>query len=380
MKRIVLMYDGSSSAYAGAEVFFINTASELSRRGFEITLVDLPDSIIPRHLKEHGIPFKFVPFRKGRRIDIAGRQDYLMVTNTKIFHCCRLNLNKDCKVLVVEIDKDFWDDRHKGKSLFGWISNFTMRRWRQCLIDNGGLAVLEASAVELAASRGYRNVERMGRIPLMVPPVPKYTRVRQLQKADQLRFLGIARDAEYKIAPLAYFFPKFRAALPGATFKFVTHNTSHAREVFSKFGVDFVECVPGMPPEELNAFIDREADCVVAMGTTSLNAATLGVPTLVADASNEWPYPTDRFRWVHDSHENLGEYITSTDKPSYGIGVSEAVAALCDDYAQLSSSAARFVSENHSPKVFASAICDALGASAMNFGRYVLQTRFGVVR
>lgn len=380
MKRIVLMYDGASSLYAGAEVFFINVATELSRRGFGITLVDLPNSIIPRHLHEHGIPFEFVPFKKGRGIKIEGRQDYLMVTNTKIFHCCRLKLNRDCKVLVVEIDKDFWDDRYKDKSLFGWLSNLTMRKWRQCLINNGGLAVLESSAVELAAGRGYRNAGRMKCVPLMVPPVPEHARVRQLRKGRQLRFLGIARDAAYKIAPLAYFFPKIKAMLPDATFRFVTHNPTHASEIFAGFGVDFVECLPGMPPSALNAFIDTQADCVIAMGTTSLNAAALGIPTIVADASNEWPYPTDRFRWIHNSHENLGEYITGKDKPSYGIAVSEAVLALRNDYAGLSEAAIRFVEKNHSPDVFASAIQEALEASNMSFGRYVLRTRLGVIR
>ena len=380
MKRIVLMYDGSSSAYAGAEVFFINTATELSHRGFEITLVDLPDSIIPRHLKEHSIPFNFVPFRKGRRIDIASRQDYLMVTNTKIFHCCRLNLNKDCKVLVVEIDKDFWDDRHKGTSLFGWLSNLTMRKWRQCLIDNGGLAVLEVSAVELAASRGYRNVGRMKRIPLMVPQVPEHTRVRQAPKDGKWRFLGIARDAVYKITPLAYFFPKLKILMPNSTFRFVTHDVNHAKDVFAELGVDFVECVQGMSPEQLNQYIDCEADCVLAMGTTSLNTAALGVPTLVGDASNEWPYPTDKLRWAHDSHENLGEYITSQNKPSYGISVDCAVADLKKRYESLSLAAIDFVAKNHSPEVFTSAIIAALAASKVLFGRYVLSTRIGVLR
>lgn len=381
MKRIVLMYDGAASAYAGAEVFFINAAVELSKRGFGITLVDMADSLIPRHLKGIGIPFEFVEFKKGLRLAVPGRHDYLMVTNSKVFHCCRLKLNPDCKVLVVEIDKDFWYDRFKGDSLFHRLSNFTMRRWRQRLVDNGGLAVLEGSAREVAAARGYAMAEALPIVPLMVPEAPAYSRVRKSPvDMGRLRFLGVARDTEYKIAPLAYFFPKIRAKLPGSTFRFVTHNVNHAKDIFAKFGVDFVECVPGMPPESLNRYIDGEADCVLAMGTTSLNAAVLGVPTLVGDASNEWPYPTDRFRWIHDSHQNLGEYVTCLSKPSYGITVDQAISELRCSYESLSRAALDFVAKNHSPEAFSNGMVQALEASNMTFLRYVMVTRLGVVR
>jgi len=376
MKRIVLMYDGSSSSYAGAEMFFINTATELSKRGWGITLVDLQDSIVPRHLKAHGVPFEFVPFRKGRRIAISGKYDYLMVTNTKVFHCCRLSLNWDCKVLVVEIDKDFWDDKYRNDTLFHRLSNISMRRWRQSLISRRGIAVLEDSARQLSRDRGYSGADLMPLVPLMVPVVQEHSRVRRRTDENApWRFLGIARDAEYKIAPLAFFFPKLRSLLPNSTFSFVTHNVEHAKEVFAKFGVDFVKCVPGMPPERLDGYIDKEADCVVAMGTTSLNAATLGIPTLIADASNEWPYPTERFRWIHDSHENLGEYITSEVKPSYGI-----TADLQGSYDTLSAAAIDFVARKHSPDTFVRSLESALVASETSFIRYKMMTKFGVLR
>ena len=380
-KKIVLMYDGAASLYAGAEMFFINAATELSKHGFSVTLVDREDSIIPRHLVDHGVPFSFVPFRKGRRIPLPGRYDYLLVTNTKIFHCCRLGLNWDCKVLVVEIDKDFWDDRHGNDSVFHRISNWSMRRWRQSMIDKAGLSVLEASACRLAADRGYRNVDRMALVPLMAPDIPEHSRIRRMPDGSgKWRFLGIARDTEYKIAPLAYFFPRIRALIPNSVFKFVTHNTEHAKAIFENFGVDFVECVPGMPPEELNGYMDREADCVVAMGTTSINAATLGIPTLVGDATNEWPYPTDKFRWVHDSHENLGEYITSKAKPSYGITVAHAVEDLKSSYEGLSKAAIDFVAKRHSPDVFAESMMAALASSKVSFIRYRVMTKIGVLR
>ena len=381
MKRIVLMYDGASSAYAGAEMFFINAATELSKHGFEVTLVDLPDSLIPKHLKDHGVPFEFVPFKKGRKIKINGRQDYLMVTNTKIFHCCRLSLNWDCKVLVVEIDKDFWEDGYENDTMFHKLSNLTMRRWRQYLISNKGLAILENSARELAEQKGYAECQSLPKIPLMVPDVPSLSKVRESPKdINRLRFLGAGRDARYKIAPLAYFFPRIKQLLPEASFKFVTHNVAHAETVFREMGVDFVQLIPSMEPERLNEFMDKEADCVIAMGTTSLNAALLGLPTLIGDASKEWPYPATKMRWIHDCNENIGEYVTSSSRPDYGIDEQKAVCDLTSSYSDMSRLSKEYVEKEHSARLFVETAQRALAESRVTFFKYVLHTRCGVLR
>ena len=112
----------------------------------------------------------------------------------------------------------------------------------------------------------------------------------------------------------------------------------------------------------------------------AMNTAILGIPTLVGDASNEWPYPTDRFRWVHDCHENLGEYITSSAKPCYGITVEQAVADLLGSYEQLSKAAIDFVSEQHSPRAFFDGVAAALAVSEVSFLRYYIMTKLGVIR
>lgn len=384
-KRAVLMYDGSPDSFAGAEMFFINAAEQLVRAGFGVMLVDLPDSIIPRYLRERGVEFDFVPFAKKKRLRIGKRCDFLMVTNTKTFHCCRLDLNRDCKVLVVEIDKDFWDDRNRGPGLWARLSNFTFRRWKQYLVDRRGVAVLERSAIEYAAKCGYRGAEAMKVVPLMVPDVPEDAVKKDVAAGARMRVVGVARATPYKIAPLAHWFPRIKRIFPEASFTFVTHNPEAAREIFAKFGVDFVRFEPGKSPEELNRFLLGNADLAIAMGTTALNCAVLGIPTLVADASHEWPYPAELVRWVHDCGENLGEYVTAASRPQYGIAIEEALKQFSDTRGvvvggDIGALCREHVVSRHSPKAFREALVAAMSASRVTFGEYAMRTRWGVLR
>lgn len=56
-----------------------------------------------------------------------------------------------------------------------------------------------------------------------------------------------------------------------------------------------------MQPEPLRAFLREHADLVVGMGTSALEGASLGLPTLVVDAAYQ-PFPdTYRFRWLYQN-------------------------------------------------------------------------------
>ncbi len=98
-----------------------------------------------------------------------------------------------------------------------------------------------------------------------------------------------------------------------------------------------------LPPDRVDHFLGEEVDLLLAMGTSALEGAKLGVPTILLDASYR-PVPDGYlYRWLHEAA---------------GFSLADRLVSLRDDYATVSEQAFRYFERNHAVKSVAEQLLD----------------------
>ena len=127
------------------------------------------------------------------------------------------------------------------------------------------------------------------------------------------------------------------------------------KKISTQYANDYFDIVfyGFMPVDEVVAEIYPMIDMAIGMGTSVLDSASLGIPTLVTDVYTFNIKGEDaRFRWLHQVEGfTLGEYIQ--DKPKNGFGMTDAINSLDSIGDVLSKQEYLYFMENHEAnKVF----------------------------
>ena len=104
----------------------------------------------------------------------------------------------------------------------------------------------------------------------------------------------------------------------------------------------------GLDPAELDRFLLEEVDVLTAMGTSALEAAKFGIPTILMDISY-YPITFDyKYRWLHcTKYFDLAHDITAKDKEENNDSLNMILDSLLHNYSYLSNSAYEYFMKNH---------------------------------
>jgi len=99
---------------------------------------------------------------------------------------------------------------------------------------------------------------------------------------------------------------------------------------------------------ELGNFITQEADIMIAMGTSALDGAKLGMPTLILDFGYEDMPKNYKYRWVHQSIEfSLSEFIGLKILNQTGDDLAIKINELESSYQKISNKEREYFQSNH---------------------------------
>jgi hypothetical protein len=104
-----------------------------------------------------------------------------------------------------------------------------------------------------------------------------------------------------------------------------------------------------LEPKHLDTFLLKNTDVLTAMGTSALEGAKLGIPTILLDISY-YPIKGDyKFRWLHNSHNyDLAHDLTNSDFKKDNNTLNKMIDDLIQNYKLLSDQTLEYFQLNHS--------------------------------
>jgi hypothetical protein len=121
---------------------------------------------------------------------------------------------------------------------------------------------------------------------------------------------------------------------------------------------------------DLDAYLLERIDLLTAMGTSALEGAKLGVPTVLLDAYFDTVPDGYPFRWLSDSDSfGLGSFVV-TDVEKGNDSLEKIVTSLADKYEELSDNSYQYCLANHSIQSSAEKLMDALQAASFRYADF----------
>jgi glycosyltransferase involved in cell wall biosynthesis len=125
-----------------------------------------------------------------------------------------------------------------------------------------------------------------------------------------------------------------------------------------------VQFLEALSPSQIDSYMQDNADLVIAMGTSALDAGRLGIPTLLLDYSYK---PVDRcyrFTWLHERDGyTLADQINASHLSPTDASMLQKLQELINTRESLSRQVQAYVSANHSLDVVAAHLLEHLKSS-----------------
>ena len=192
-----------------------------------------------------------------------------------------------------------------------------------------------------------------------------------LANPRRIDFLWVGRIVDFKYYPLKRFLKDISEVLAVDSVS-VTLTVVGTGEYYSKFVMDAdqqdmvqVRFIDHVDTHDLDRFITDNASIMLAMGTSALEGAKLGVPTLLLDFSYSEIVGQYGYRWVHQTKDyNLGELLNRNNQyASQGTSLSEKISEFESSADLISSREHDYFLNHHNLPVVAKQLVDCIHKS-----------------
>lgn len=132
-----------------------------------------------------------------------------------------------------------------------------------------------------------------------------------------------------------------------------------------------LECtfIDHIPPQDLDDFVVQNADLLIAMGTSALDGARLGVPTLLLDVAHA-PVSADYvFAWLYERKGfTLGDVVCAEHFVPGNDSLTQRIRELIDDFPRVSAMSRNYTQQNHDLAHVAGKLLQAISSSNCTYG------------
>jgi hypothetical protein len=350
--------------YGGAEVLILNLIRRWRKSGMRVGLVGIEEySIIPM-LRAEMLDIDFIPI--DRLAERTFSEDDLLIIFVETYDLYRIKGNP--LVLIWNIMSYSLVQNTKGgikrplalaKSLLV-IGHY--RRMLKKFHRSGSLFFMDGNCAEVVMQRyGFRFEPRYIPIPVEEGELKYVARDLVGKKTIVATFLGRGDEA-WKALCATKLFADLRASGRRIELHVITNKKELFEEGFAKCGDASKITVRfhfGLKERTLWDFLVEKADIHFAMGTSALEAAKFGIPTILMDYSKK-DFPEDyRYRWLFQSERyTLGDDIEH--HPFKGRVAIENILGMDErENGEISRHCHEYVRTNHSMRVVSDALLGA---------------------
>ena len=355
----MIAFHSSYRNLGGVEQFVLLLSRELQLQGVPHKFLGPADSVLWRLMAAH-LPserlfdtdslfgWRRAPANPARRREALTPADVLLLPNPQDAVRLRwpnprvLSWNVAPEILLLgKVRPVRWLNRHWK----AWMLRHLLARDSLCFMDDVGVRWLQRT-FNVAIAR-----------PALLP-VPTVTaernrfleRTRNLGAKLTLTYLG--RAVDWKAYPCAHFLNQAAESIVIAQVHVFTDDAAAFRRLLAGRCVLPAEKLvfhENVYEEELKAKLVELADLHFAMGTSALDGAGLGLPTVLIDPFTDPALAhLARYRWMYETRcYSLGELITPENRASFGRPLGELLRELREDPAGVSARCQDYVRAHH---------------------------------
>lgn len=209
-------------------------------------------------------------------------------------------------------------------------------------------------------------------VPVAAPGAPSH-RARLAQESLQVAWVG--RLYDFKIHILTHTLQCFSHYARQKQASITFHVIGDGPERRRLDGLDLehrlfkIHRTGDLDPKSLKDYLAAKVDLVTAMGTSAMEGALTGLPTILLDFSYGPVKPGYCFRWLYNTEGfDLGHAITAEDcDPSKDV-LPEMIEAVRTDYAAVGEKCFAYCVKNHSVHFIGDRFIELVRSSSLNFG------------
>lgn len=249
----------------------------------------------------------------------------------------------------------------------------TMRRFVRTLVAHHGLVFMDHENRRVTSN--YLGIENLPDDFLQIPVDTRFVVAKPAKRTRDLavegiRVLWIGRIVDFKYHILCRALERMNDAqsVLGVPVEVTIIGTGDYNvllrsfvQALSNISVIFLE---SLAPVQVDCYMNANVDIAIAMGTSALDAARLGIPTLLLDYSYKMVDPCYRFTWLHERDGfTLADQISSNHLAFSDNSMLLRLQELLDQTQLLCSKAQDYVHNNHSLTVVSLRLLEYLSLS-----------------
>jgi hypothetical protein len=328
----------------GGENLIVNIVQQLHLSNQIVTKIICPETgYLYRRLHELKIPFEHITSQKEDFSADVMPDDVLIRTdfgNMKKFKKC------NAKLIYWEIlPTVFASTLYKKKSIYKQLLiNYMVR--------NNALFFMDKNGVEEIKRRNY-TLKKTNYLPI---PVKIENNIPVLKKAPvgkRITITYVGRDVEWKIFPLKKVIEDC-AALHEYAFDFVVFcdSSKNYKQILGKKYANIqIRYTEGVYGNDLDEMLGKQADVHFAMGTSALDGAKMGIPTVLLDFSEKEFPSTYLYKFIcHTKGFSLGDDVVNFEPGKFDLTMEKIIETIMNErsYKKVQRDCYSYVKENHS--------------------------------
>lgn len=362
----MIVFYNDSSIYGGTEQLTVTLAREMHR-------LNIPfKAVLPRSGKQWEM---LAPWMQSERLHDFEKLD---VNHPQLFV-------DDDDVVLVHCAAQAARLRNVNPRILYWcVCSDMIKKKKNLLVD------LLAAPVEWLFIRHLLRTEslwfmddtsvrcigrRLGiqiKAPLYLPvPAAADTQSRHAKSSglsdDSLILTYLGRAEDWKVYPCAEFLKRIQKSVMVKEVHIVTNSAERFCAYLKEQGVDSENVVyhEGLYGEALRDFLLATSDLHFAMGTSALDAAGLGIPTVVVDPFSDPAMGVHvAYRWMFEvTNYTLGEFLTPHNRSVPGRPLEQLLNEFKQDRAVISERCRTYVMQHHDPSAVCQTFIDAANRS-----------------
>lgn len=243
--------------------------------------------------------------------------------------------------------------------------------------ENQALWFMDSANLLNTTKHLFNSIESPIFIPVPTQSTDKKISINENIKNNFIRFCWIGRLCDFKIHILKYTLIKLSQIANEIKIKIHFNIVGEGEEKASIESLNLeseffkLNFIGVLTPNELDQYLLKNVDILTAMGTSALEGAKFGIPTILLDYSY---VPINRdylFRWLFSTENyDLGHEITNEDIKYGNQSLKEIIYDVLNNYIELSNNTYDYFNKNHKLSNIAKLFIEKLSESNLVYSSF----------
>lgn len=309
-ETISIIFPNITTIMGGVESLLLKIIPEIVRDNeFQVRIYDYNCGLIYNKIKERNLDVEYIMLDgHDKKIPNKGNETFLLFGAYFLFYAPYLSNHNNVKILSWDVLYEMWDS-------FGKIKGVPIPFLKDKIIDlmndtNFFIFMEKTSLIKLKKTKLHS--EEMLKNNIVPVPISLKENSYTYKKNNLIKIGYIGRAVGWKIYPVKKLVQDLSQINGEFELNIYTNDSKNFEEALSYNSNITIKYHIGFVGDNLNEHIRQHIDLGYSMGTSALEFAKIGIPTVLADFYYS-DFPTDyKYRWLKDTEVgNLGLKVDS---------------------------------------------------------------------